>query len=554
LSGFPGEGKTAAIYCTLFYTIPNSPYLLSRLTLCTLISKTTLLPLPLTVGGARTSTAERRKIMHKWKLILLISLLFLVSGCTALTAQRVPLSLERPQECQALLSALDESVEQAGVRDAASYQVPGFPYLRTNRFLSRLKDSTSSEQEKMHWVGWMQKLDLESRKKEVCNLPKESAGGLLSGQGPEKLYERVKLCSDELLRHDTARANFYETLIPLLNVPDEYSFTMRAIGFYPLMAIPVAIVTDSSRENILSWYHTDLENLPVDGRLTAFIPAESSSPAQNEIQAIMDASRATPLGVPVLDEMSGKKLVERFAPVFIQDVAAAYDQLGRIVWGGNCPDVDPSRPTVYYYFSNAFFKGKPVLQINYVIWYSARAGKRAPRIEQGHLDGLTLRVSLDEAGKPFMVDLVNDCGCYHLFAPDRDRVERTITKPFMFDPFIPQWLPHVAEGERLGVRLNSGWHQVQRLITAKDFPDPIPYELVPYDILEILRHEDGRTESIFDSGGIAKCAERIERFILFSMGIPMIGSMRQRGHHAIELIGRAHFDDPDLFDRSFVFR
>ena len=26
----------------------------------------------------------------------------------------------------------------------------------------------------------------------------------------------------------------------------------------------------------------------------------------------------------------------------------------------------------------------------------------------------------------------------------------------------------------LGVRLNSGWHQVQRLITAKDFPEPIP--------------------------------------------------------------------------------
>jgi hypothetical protein len=95
---------------------------------------------------------------------------------------------------------------------------------------------------------------------------------------------------------------------------------------------------------------------------------------------------------------------------------------------------------------------------------------------------------------------------------------------------------------------------VQRLIAAKDYPDPIPYELVPYDTLEVLPHEDGRTESIFDSVGIAKCAGRIERFILFSMGIPEIGSMRQRGHHATELIGRAHFDNPDLFDRSFVFK
>jgi hypothetical protein len=38
------------------------------------------------------------------------------------------------------------------------------------------------------------------------------------------------------------------------------------------------------------------------------------------------------------------------------------------------------------------------------------------------------------------------------------------------------------------------------------------------------------------------------------MGIHKIGSMRQRGHHAIELIGRSQFDDPTLFDESFVFK
>jgi hypothetical protein len=77
---------------------------------------------------------------------------------------------------------------------------------------------------------------------------------------------------------------------------------------------------------------------------------------------------------------------------------------------------------------------------------------------------------------------------------------------------------------------------------------------VPYDILEVLPREGGRTESIFNPKGIAKCSKRIERFIFFSMGIPKIGSMRQRGHHAIELIGRAQFDDPHLFDESFIFK
>ena len=37
------------------------------------------------------------------------------------------------------------------------------------------------------------------------------------------------------------------------------------------------------------------------------------------------------------------------------------------------------------------------------------------------------------------------------------------------------------------------------------------------------------------------------------MGIPDVGSMRQRGHHAIKLVGRAYFDDPLLFEKSFEF-
>ncbi len=496
--------------------------------------------------------------MKKYEFVFFVSFLFLVTGCTSFMAQRVPLSLERPKECQAFLVALDERVERAGVRDAASYPVPGFPYLRTNRFLSSLKDNINSQEGRDQWSRWMQKVDLEARGKEISNLPGDMISSFSLEPGTpssrEQLYERVRSCSDRLLRHDRTRPDFYETLIPFVDVPDEYSLTRRTIGIYPLMAIPVAITTGISRRQIRSWYDSNLEDLPIDGRLRAFTPVETSSLGENEIRAIMNASRENPLGVPLPDENLGKKLVEHFAPVFVQDVAASYDRAGRLVWSGDCPDVDQRNPAVYYYFSNAFLKGKPILQINYAIWYPGRNGKRAPRIERGHLDGLTLRVSLDERGKPFMVDIINNCGCYHLFAPDRGRVDRMIEQPSRFDPFVPQWLPDVPPGQRLGVRLNSGWHQVQRLIAAKDFPEPIPYELLPYGILEVLPREEGRTESLFNSKGIAGCSKRIERFILFSMGIPEIGSMRQRGHHAIELIGRVQFDDPNLFDESFIFK
>jgi hypothetical protein len=490
--------------------------------------------------------------------VVVISSFLLLTGCASFTVQRISQSFERPEECQSFLSVLDESVNRSGVRDAASYPIPGFPYLRANRFLSFLKNDIQGEEGRGQWGLWMQRLDLEAREKEISNLPDDVVSSFPSKQGaaPTRgaLYERIKSCSDRLFEHDKARPDFYGTLSPLVEVPDEYSFAMRAVGLYPLVAIPVAILTDASRKKIRSWYETNLQELPADGRLRSFTPAKALSLSREEIQAILDSSKKNSLGIPLPDEDPGKKIVEHFAPVFIQDVAAPYDQLGRLVWSGDCPVVDQEKPTVYYYFSHAFLKGKPILQINYVIWFSERAGDRAPSIERGHLDGLTLRVSLDDQGEPFMVDGVNDCGCYHFFAPEMERVVRVISKPLKFDPFVPQWLPDPVPGQRLGVRLNSGWHQVQRLIAGNDFPEPIPYELVPYDALEVLPREDGRTESIFDSEGIAKCSERIERFILFSMGIPKIGSMRQRGHHAIELIGRSQFDAPTLFDESFVFK
>ena len=496
--------------------------------------------------------------MEKYRFIFPLLFLFSLVSCTSFVVQRVPLSFERPEQCQAFLSGLDKRVDQAGVRDASSYPIPGFPYLRTNRFLAYLRDKIDDQERREQWIGWMKKLDLGAREKEISNLPDDIvlAFSLQGGTQPtrQKLVAQVKSCSDELFEHDKTRSDFYATLNPLVDVPDEYSFLMRAIGLYPLASLPVALITDISRKKIRSWYETNLENLSVDGRLRTFIPAENPSLDEKEIQTIMNASKNNPLEVPLPDEDQGKKLVQHFAPVFIQDVAAPYDQIGRLAWSGEGPDVDQGKPTVYYYFSNAFLKDKPILQINYVIWYSRRAGGRAPRIERGHLDGLTLRVSLDEQGEPFMVDAVNDCGCYHFFAPDKKKVDRVLSRPLRFDPFVPQWLPGVSPGHRLGVRLNSGWHQVQRLIAAKDFPEPIPYDLVPYDILEALPREDGRTESIFDSKGIAKSSERVERFILFSMGIPKIGSMRQRGHHAIELIGRVQFDAPDLFEENFLFK
>jgi hypothetical protein len=497
------------------------------------------------------------KIIKFWSIVLFPLFVFL-SGCAPFLAKPAPLSFEKPEQCREFLNRLDEVVQESGVRDASSVPICGFPYLRTNRFLAELKKNLKDEEQKAEWVLWMQQLDLLAREKEISNLPDKAIFSLdfADGKKPDRewLYAQVKSCSSKLLGHDRARSDFYSTLYPLVHVRSEYSCLLRTAGLYPIVAVPIALVTDSSREKIRKRFDTDLKDLPVDGQLKAFEPGKREVLSEPEVREIVKKSRGNPLGVPLPDSGQVEKLVRSFAPVFVQDVAASYDCLGRIVWKGDRVDIDPEKPTVYYYTSHAFLKGEPILQINYVIWYSERAGERSPSIELGHLDGLTARVSLDAQGKVFMVDVVNDCGCYHFFAPERERVDRILSRPLRFDAFVGQWLPVVPSGERLGIRINSGWHQVQRLISVRDLSEGVPYALMPYGMLEALPREGGRTESIFNSKGMVKGSERVERFILFSMGIPSVGSMRQRGHHAIELIGKDHFDNPNLFDQNFVFR
>jgi hypothetical protein len=154
-----------------------------------------------------------------------------------------------------------------------------------------------------------------------------------------------------------------------------------------------------------------------------------------------------------------------------------------------------------------------------------------------------------------MVDVTNNCGCYHFFVPNEDRFDQVISKSLRLDAFVPQTLPELGRGKRLGIRVNSGYHQVERLLIADTPSDSIPYELVPYQVLEALPREGDRTESMFDEKGIAKGSKRWkEEVLFFSMGIPSVGSMRQRGNHPLVLVGRAHFDDPWLFEKNFVFK
>lgn len=494
-------------------------------------------------------------------IFMVLPLLYLLGGCGA-GPKPFPAASGRPPASAAFFHDLDAAVDQAGVRDAGSVAVPGFPYLRANRFLAALAPGLRGSRQKEAWIAALAELDRCARIREIANLPSAALNAPASvirrrelPSSREALLQAAEDHARTLSRADRQSPGYVAAVAEAVRIPDEYRTSMRVMGLYPVAVVPVSIVTEHVQQRLAGWLRGPWDRLETDGRLVRYLPEPSASLTAVDARRLFGVDRRDALGLPRLSPAETEALVRRFAPVIVQDAAAEYDRWGRVGWAGGEVRVDGGRPAIYYYLSHAFFRAMPILQLNYTLWYPARKGPNAPRIEHGRLDGLTVRVSLDTVGSPFMVDVMNNCGCYHFFVPRKNRILGIRPQPGALPPFVPRWLPESFPEERLLVRVNSGWHQVVHIETAKTPAGPaVSYGLLPYGILESLPRPDGTFENLFDSEGIAKGSARIEPYIFFSMGIPRIGSMRQRGHHAVRLVGRAHFDDPNLFDRTFLFQ
>jgi hypothetical protein len=490
---------------------------------------------------------------------VVLFLCLLLAGCATFAPQHAAFMRERPAECKAFLNKVDKAVGDAGARNAASAPIPGFPYLRTTRFLSaigkRLDQGTAVPQ----WIDLLHQEDTRARRQEILALSDSEVCALgfgMNGKADrEGLIARTAQCSQALLEHDRLQSDLLACLKERLKVPGEYSLPRRIIGFYPLVSLPVIYTTDRVHGRLKESFKADLAASPPAGTFVSFGPSTSPPLSSDEVNRLLGRSRENPLRIPLFSEADTKALVTTFAPTIVQDVVESYDRFGQVAWGGDRLEVATTRPAVYYYLSYALFKGEPVVQINYAFWYPERRGGKAPRIEWGRIDGLTIRASLDPRGTPFMVDIMNSCGCYHFYVPAEEHLDRIASKRFALDPFVPQYLPKLGPDDRLGVRVITGWHQVERVISVPEAEKVTPYELLPYDQLEALPRADGRGESMFDEHGIGKGANRPkEEVLFFSMGIPWVGAMRQRGNHAVLLVGRAYFDDPLLFEKNFEFK
>lgn len=482
---------------------------------------------------------------------LFMPLMLVLAGCS--TAPSRPAAPPEAHACLAFLNMSDDTVRQAGMGDAQATRVPGFPYLRIDRFLASFAGDDLSPAGLQMWIGQMRQLDLAGRAKEYRALSAAQRTRLDSGAPTaEDLWQRARACGARLQRLDMEDGRARTRLLKVARVPSDYVLWQQILGLYPLTSIGVLQGVRRYHSEVEQTYATPLNQLPVQGRLVRFMPPTEDLPLTSSgVAAILQRSADNPLRIPHPDGPERRRLFAAFAPVWEVDVAGDADRLGMPYWSRR-PEVNTRQPVVFTHLSYARFAGEILLQLNYIVWFPARPRTGALDLLGGRLDGIIWRVTLAADGQPLIYDSVHNCGCYHRFFPT-PRLRLVRRRVGFEEPvLVPQRVR--LDPSRKVLRIAATSHAVQRVYSASGTPTAasaeVGYRFREYDLLRALPIGDGY-RSLFGPGGIVPDTERRERCLLWPTGVDSPGAMRQWGRHAVAFVGERYFDAPRLIERYF---
>ncbi|MGF1612746.1 MAG: hypothetical protein ACFCVA_02210 [Gammaproteobacteria bacterium] len=481
-----------------------------------------------------------------------LPLVLMLAGCG--TAPPRPPVEPEVSACLEFLQASDEVVRQAGVGDAQAARVPGFPYLRVNRFLASFAEDDLQDARLEAWMTRLRALDLDAREKEFRALDPAARAHLMPGPpAVEALSQRARVCGIRLQQHTADRASARSRLLKTARVPSDYILWQQILGIYPLTSLGVLQGVLRYHREVEAIYATPLADLPVQGQLVRFTPPVPATPlSRTDVERILQRSADNPLGIPDPDDPDRRSLFAAFAPVWEVDVAAETDRIGMPYWDRR-PEVDTGKPVVFTHLSYARLDGDILLQLNYVVWFPARPRTGTFDLLGGRLDGIIWRVTLTADGRPLLYDSVHNCGCYHRFFPTPSLRLTRRSVGFEEPILVPQQVNSVPS--RKVIRVASRTHSVQRVYstpgdTGFDRVTEMAYRFRDYDELRALPVGAGY-RSLFGPDGLVPHTERRERCLLWPTGVQSPGAMRQWGRHATAFVGRRYFDDPNLIERYF---
>lgn len=435
-------------------------------------------------------------------------------------------------DCARLFRDADAAIDRAGARDALAPRVPGFPYLRVDRFV----ESLGADAERMRgfepWSELMARLDREARAVELGN----SGDTLLP---PPAVLDacRYQLAVADSLRLSELRA--------AARVPDDYSLALRTLGLYPLTRLAFAAGIRRWHEETRAIFAAPVAS---GADVTRYAPAVPAGAPQ--------VPRSLPFKLPLRSRAEWTELVARHAPRLAVDTATGDDRIGSPAWqevdGRVQVRIDTAAPAAYVRVAFARIGARIVPQLVYTFWFPARPAQGSFDLLAGRLDGLVWRVTLDADFEPLVYDSIHPCGCYHLFFPTA-RV-RARPQPESLDEgmFAPQAIDAPRADQRIVLHVAARTHYLQRIeLESGAGPAAVRYAIRDDDELRRLPLPAGGTRSLYGPDGLVPGSERAERFFFWPMGIASSGQMRQWGRHATAFVGRRHFDDPTLIDRYF---
>lgn len=485
----------------------------------------------------------------------LIAVLFLAmaAGCATLQ-DPIRANLSAPDaeiaHCAAWYRTLEENIDRAGVRDAGEYRIPGFPYLRVDRFTASFRTGASAGESGFRaWTDRLRRLESEARAAELRNLPAAVLADLGVDRG--QAGEKTQACAATLAGHDFASPERRRLLLDRAQVPDDYLTWQRVLGLYPVSRVPFSFGVEGWHKEAVETFRRSKEGALGRGAVTRYVPAAAATwePARR----IVAQARTDPLGIPEFSDSQREALFAAFAPVIEVETTGDFDRIGALAWTGEgpAPGVDTSRPLVYRKLAYTRYGGRTLVQLVYVAWFSERPHDTAFDMLAGRIDGIVWRVTLDPGGEPLVYDSIHPCGCFHMFFPVAG-VEVIPAPGKMIEwAFAPAQAPQVPAEGRLAIRLATRTHYMVAI--APDSGDAgQPYAFADYDDLRSMSTAGGQARSAFRPGdGLMPGTERGERAFFWPMGVPSAGAMRQWGHHATAFLGRRHFDDADLIERRF---
>lgn len=482
-------------------------------------------------------------------LVLLLVSIF-STGCSLLPV-RYELPAAGEFDCGKNLAALDTDIARYTHFDPALRRIPDQPLLRSNRFVASFASPELQGDNLRVWLQQMNALAQEGYATEFQRLPEAVKKQWQNRFPAHGMAGMLSQCSEAFLVQPTVDISLLsEQAQPLSN----YSDAQRFWGIYPLTKRLAA----SSIED----YRTEMTERIRQGKHQRF----------NRSTFYSVDSTPQPTISPEL-----AALLHQHAPALQVENNSVADQLGAPVWRDDSHiELNTQSPHAYTYISHVRYKQQEMLQLNYVFWFAARPKLSSFDLYGGDLDALVWRVTLNAQGKPMLYDSIHACGCYHiLFLPQGTAIDISKIKgeqPLSFDMPSPQLVSSElsANPKQKGTSLNattirlkidSGTHyliDVEKTKTSAAYADSSKptsqgtevrrYTLQPYQQLLMLPTSTGY-RSLFGDDGIVAQSSRLERFVLWPLGVPNAGAMRQAGTHAIAFIGERHFDDPWLLDQ-----